>query len=263
MTWWILTSQRHFPSPTSLAIYAITNHADHLFASWATWKPRRHPIYRVIRGTERLCGYRYIWDTPNIAEQSQSGDTLAHTFHLADLTPGSTIWFYLWAPDGPYGLEIQGPLSWVTLPEISMPSACLFHSLNQEIPDHVSTDVLFDSALWDDGGFWQPGLLPNKLSIPVSGLYHIGLAIRYTPFDEHGVRFWIQLSTGHLLARHSHHIGAIAWDGTEFTMSRIWPFQAGEWAKVLTYHNGVGNRLIPTESFSSPHFWIVYLGPSP
>lgn len=113
---WTLTRTYHFATFTSLLVVANTNVADHLFMAWAYHKPRRVPIYRRRRGVNILCGYKYVWDTPFVAEQLEENDTLEHSFFLPNLPRASTIWFYLNAPDGPYGLEIQGPLMWVTLP---------------------------------------------------------------------------------------------------------------------------------------------------
>lgn len=116
MAWWILTYWYNHPYPTSMHHWARTNFPDHLFMKWSTVRPTRSRILKNIRGKWVHCGYRYYWNTPNVAEQTQYGDTIEHHFYLQDLTPGSTIWFYLGAPGGPYGLEVQGPLSHVTLP---------------------------------------------------------------------------------------------------------------------------------------------------
>lgn len=116
MTWWVLTSSKHFPRPTSLRVLATTNLLDHLFMAWSYYQPSRTPIYRTIRGLRVHCGYKYVWDTPFIAEQTQSGDTFTHTFDLSALTPATTIWYYLFAPGGPGNFQIQGPLQSVKLP---------------------------------------------------------------------------------------------------------------------------------------------------
>lgn len=113
--WWILHQLSIIPEIDALLVFAFTTQADHLFMCWAYHEPRRHPIYRTIRGVEVLCGYEYIWDTPNLAEQIETGDTIEHLFYLIQLRPASVVWFYVWAPDGPYGLQIQGPLMHVSL----------------------------------------------------------------------------------------------------------------------------------------------------
>lgn len=115
MTWWVLSKFSATPGFTTLDVRANTSHEDHLFLAWAYHKPARHPIYRIVRGKRVRCGYKYVWDTPTIAEQVQSGDTLYHRFSLLNLQSNSTIWFYIFAPDGPFGLEIQGPLQHATL----------------------------------------------------------------------------------------------------------------------------------------------------
>lgn len=116
MTWWALT--QHAPDATfnSLTLRSNTNNPAHCFASWAYHKPARHRLYKTVRGKLIPCGYRYIWDSPNVAEQTQPGDTLFHRINLTDLSLGATIWYYVWAPEGPAGLNCQGPLMHYTLP---------------------------------------------------------------------------------------------------------------------------------------------------
>jgi len=118
MSWWVIIYHHATAKPTSLRVAAATDQADHLFMAWSFHKPARSPIYRVVRGLRILCGFKYIWDTPNIQEQIQPGDTNTHSWYLPDLPERSVIWYYLFAPDGPYGNEIQGPLQWAVLPPI-------------------------------------------------------------------------------------------------------------------------------------------------
>lgn len=108
--WWVLRSLLITPATYACEVACVTSDADHVYVAYAPWRPARHPIYRTFRGRTHLCGYQYIWDTPTIAEQTEPGDTLQHTINLAPLTPETTYWAYVFAPDGPYGLEIQGPL---------------------------------------------------------------------------------------------------------------------------------------------------------
>lgn len=122
MTWWTLRRLQIGPSSTTAAIACTTSVPDHLFCAWAPWAPRRHPRYRIYRGKSHLCGYDYIWDTPNITEQQMPGDTDFHLMALKNLTPSTTYWGYVFAPDGPYGLEVQGPLfNFTTLPPVPGP----------------------------------------------------------------------------------------------------------------------------------------------
>lgn len=113
--WWVLTSQHRLPGFTTLAVLATTNVEDHLFMAWQYFPPTRVNIWRTIRGQRIHCGYQWRWDNPFLAEQLQSGDTINHSFHIRNLTPGSTIWWYNYAPGGPYDREIQGPLNSVKL----------------------------------------------------------------------------------------------------------------------------------------------------
>lgn len=114
--WWVLTSQKSMPLHDSLRVVATTNAWDHLWMCWHYYKPARVPVYRTIRGIKKLCGYKYTWYRPHITRQIEPGDTKTHSWQLSDLIPGTTVWFYLYAPGGPYGLQIQGPLTSAKLP---------------------------------------------------------------------------------------------------------------------------------------------------
>jgi len=116
MTWWVLTGLQATPAPTSAVVLASTNNADFLYMAWAYHKPSWEARYKTVRGRRLLCGHYWKWDTPTITPQTEPGDTLTHTFSLSNLTPLSTIWYYLFALEGPYDREIQGPLCWFTLP---------------------------------------------------------------------------------------------------------------------------------------------------
>lgn len=116
MTPWVLTSLHAFPATTSATVVAATNTIDHLFMLWQYFPPIRKPIYKTIRGKRLLCGYKYAWANPHIAEQVESGNTIEHTFFIDNLTPRSTIWLYVWAPLGARRGGVQGPLINFTLP---------------------------------------------------------------------------------------------------------------------------------------------------
>ncbi|MBA7569736.1 hypothetical protein ES708_11477 [subsurface metagenome] len=108
--WWIIVGQGIEVGFTWLRIFSSTDVPDHLYIAWATWPPTQREIWKVVRGVRIFCGIKYIWDTPNICEQAEEGDTLIHRFFISGIPTMSRIWWYLNAPGGPYGLEIQGPL---------------------------------------------------------------------------------------------------------------------------------------------------------
>ncbi len=113
--WWLILGTGHEIGFTSLHVYASTSTEDHLYMAWALHKPVEREIWRIVRGKRVFCGIKYIWDTPYIAEQSQEGDTLFHSFYISGLPALRSVWYYLNAPAGPYGYEIQGPLMHVEL----------------------------------------------------------------------------------------------------------------------------------------------------
>ena len=156
MTWWVETYLLCAQTGASLAVLAETNLADHLFMSWSYLHPTRHPIFTTIRGVLKPCGYKYIWDTPTIVEQDQAGDTTAHRFYLPALTTPSTIWFYLWAPAGPYGLEIQSPLHRADLAALPPHPDYLQWLFNTNMEGWVQTDA---PVIWFNDGSPLPGCL--------------------------------------------------------------------------------------------------------
>ncbi|GAH72741.1 unnamed protein product, partial [marine sediment metagenome] len=113
--WWILTRLQATPAATHLTVTTKTNNPGHLFMHWAYYKPRRGPIVKIERGKTIICGYLWKWDTPNIAEQLELGETTTHNFFLENLIPGATIWYYLDTPPDLFHLPCQSPLFWVTL----------------------------------------------------------------------------------------------------------------------------------------------------
>ena len=121
MTWWTIRGLYTGLAPFTAAISCRTSQDDHCFIKWAPWEPRRHELWRIFRGKDYRCGYKYIWDTPNLTEQSGYGDTEFHLFVLKDLTPATDYWGYIFAPDGPYGQEIQGPLMHWKTPAVVIP----------------------------------------------------------------------------------------------------------------------------------------------
>jgi len=114
--WWVYLSQDTLPSYDSLTVVSQTTEPAHLFMVWDYVAPVNVPIYKTIRGEKILCGYRYRWTKIHLVEQSEYGADTTHTFRAADLAQGSTIWFYVFFPTGPYGKQLQGPLTSIALP---------------------------------------------------------------------------------------------------------------------------------------------------
>lgn len=262
MAWWVLTLLYNSRAWTSLFTQAETNLADHLFMAWATWQPARTPIYRTVRGTTIWCGYKYIWDTPHIVEQNESGDTHTHTFAVAPLHPTDHVWYYLFAIAGPYGQPCQSALIHIEPPEIPMPSARIFHSVDQTIPATTFTYLTFDSELWDDGGFHSPAA-PTRLTIPQTGLYAVGCCARFLTAVQANASCAIRQNGNQTIAYESHFISATGWAGAGFNLHTTMRFLAGDYLQIQVYNAAAGNKDIAADQLYSPHFWIVYLGPYP
>lgn len=262
MPWWILTLLHNSRAWTSLYTLAWTNRQEHLFMAWANYKPSRKHIYRNVRGTRVFCGYQYVWDTPNLAEHDQSGDTYTHTFRVAPLQPTDHVWYYLFSFPGPYGLQCQGPLIHIHPPEIPMPSARVFHSVTQTIPQWTPTYLTFDSELWDDGNFHDPAA-PDRLTISEPGLYEIGCGFRWTTYFAHNTSCAIRRNGVNTIAFHTHAVSATGWAGAAFTLHTTMRLQAGDFLQVQVYSSNAFPSDIPNDQLFSPHFWIAQIGPYP
>lgn len=95
MGWWVLTYLENNRALDSLHVFAETNHPAHLIMAWSTFKPARRPIYRIVRGARIFCGWKYVWDTPNLTEQMQPLDTFEHLFKIDSLDSSDHIWYLL------------------------------------------------------------------------------------------------------------------------------------------------------------------------
>jgi len=157
-TWWVIVDLGHEPGYTDLRVFASTSVEDHLWMSWATHRPTQREIWRIVRGKRIYCGFKYIWDTPNVAEQTDPGDTLAHRFYISGIEAGSEVWYYLHAPNGPYGLEIQGPLTHVHLLTVPAWSTCAYFASH--------TKGMFRTADLSGPGGPQPTWIPDNAGLP-------------------------------------------------------------------------------------------------
>ena len=154
---WVLTYQEAFPRATSALIWATTNAYTHLLVAWQYWKPDRRPIYRTIRGRTTVCGYRWVWHNPYLTEQNEPGWTLDHTFSLSNLTPLSTIWYYVFSPSGLYDRPEQGPLSHFHLPTVAPWSTPVYVATKQK--------GVYYTALFVPPGPPQPTWTPINLGL--------------------------------------------------------------------------------------------------
>lgn len=117
MTWWTLTYLDNNRSLHHLIVLAATNHPAHLMMAWSRYKPARQPVYRNVRGKRVFCGWKYIWDTPNLLEQQQPLDTFEHTFDTISLALGDHVWYFLYSTTKLYERYCQSPLIHVWPPQ--------------------------------------------------------------------------------------------------------------------------------------------------
>lgn len=262
MWWWILTYLDNDRSQTALVVLAHTNHPAHLFMAWATVEPARRPIYRNVRGKRVFCGWKYIWDTPNLVEQAETLDTFDHIFVATPLLPHDHVWYFLFSTKKLYERYCQSPLIHVPPPEVAVASARIFHSADQNIPGMVPTAITFDSVLWDDYNFYDPAQ-PTRLSIPVGALYQIGGSTHFLAPPAVGLRAALRLNAATALARHSAYIPAGGWADVDLSLTTQMRFQPGDFLELVIYQTkGVPIALEATPNYS-PHFWIRLVGAYP
>jgi len=110
MTWWVLKYLDNDRDPTSLTVLARTPERCHMFIRWWKVMPRRHMIYRNIRGATKYCGWKYFWAESHCHEQKQPGYTYEHLFGPIPLDPHDHVWYYLFSMMTAPPMEHQGPL---------------------------------------------------------------------------------------------------------------------------------------------------------
>lgn len=118
MGWWVLTFLENFRTLHHLNVLAGTNRPTHLTMAWARHAPARQAVYRTVRGKRVFCGWKYIWDTPNLTEQLQPGTTYDHTFGPLSLASMDHVWYVLHSPGIAPGTFCQSPLIHVWPPEL-------------------------------------------------------------------------------------------------------------------------------------------------
>lgn len=126
MARWTITYLAHEIGTTYIFVSSNTSKPGHLTVSWSYHRPGREIIYRTVRGKLIRCGYRYIWDTPNLVEQQEEGDTMIHGFLLENLVPDSDIWYYQHEAQPPSEWECQGSLHMLHTLYVGAPGAYLY-----------------------------------------------------------------------------------------------------------------------------------------
>lgn len=182
MTWWVLTKLQNITDGSSLVSLSETNVADHLFMYWSYNQPRRQPIYRRVRGTLKFCGWKYIWDTPNLEEQLEYGDTKPHTFYLPSLLSDRYIYYLLFAPGGPYDLPIQSALItyWIGVPPEPPRAILLLSEVPKYITGGVWAPVEHEILAYDYGAMDFRNGVP-EIKITATGLYRVGFQHWWIP----------------------------------------------------------------------------------
>lgn len=84
------------PSATQVKIVATTDTASHLWLRWTDVHPRIHYQTERRRGTAWMTDLRFCFDVFTDIEQDEGGDTLTHTWTIADWPYCTTKYFYLY-----------------------------------------------------------------------------------------------------------------------------------------------------------------------
>lgn len=262
MWWWTLTYLDNDRSQTGLVVAAATNLQAHLMMAWATHEPSRKRRYRNVRGKSVPCGWVYIWDTPNLVEQDQSGYTFEHTFVTTPLQAHDHVWYYLFSTRTLYERYCQSALIHVPPPEVEMASARIFNSVDQVAYIHAFTTVHFDSVLYDDHNFYNPAD-PTKLTIPAGALYSFGANLALSTAASGKASLEILLNGGPPVTRHDHLIEDTGWAGATLSLQTDMPLHPDDFLQLRVYYAGMGNRDIKAAPNYSPHFWIRLVGAYP
>lgn len=204
MSVWVLTFLKNSRSYSTLVTWATTNTRHHFFMAWSRYKPTKKLIWKTVRGKVILCGWRWVWDTPNIDEQLLPGDTHQHNWRFIHLAPDDHFWYYLFTRDGPYGQEIQGPL-------VHVPPFLPFYWTARM---YVATNL---KGIFYTNTFSGPGGAPPIWYTVNGGLFSLKIK---------------QLCADPLGAEYGQY--AIAGDPGDHILYRRWPSLSPAWIPILT-----------------------------
>ena len=112
------------------------------------------------------------------------------------------------------------------------PAARITRSTDQALPDSTTTTVVFDTVVFDTGGFFSL-LNPERLTAPVSGKYQIGAQVRMNAAATAGDRqIYIRVNGSDLVAIAVSNISPGGLVVIDLNLSTLYHLNAGDFVEV-------------------------------
>ena len=123
------------------------------------------------------------------------------------------------------------------------------------IPDSVVTVLNFDSEVEDPYGM-HDSVNPSRITIPVTGRYHIGTCFHYVA-NATGVRAWIiQVNGTTSIAADNSQATTTGGFRTGRVLSTDYPLNKNDYVEVAAFQNSGGALNVTALTAFTPHFWV-------
>lgn len=116
-------------------------------------------------------------------------------------------------------------------------SARIYHDTTVSIADNTVTVLAFNQELWDTHAF-HSGLVNNtRLTIPITGLYHVTFNARFAGHAATTTRQLLIRRNGIATFEAITRVASIAGDGSDFCLCVDVLLTAGDYLEFLVYQN--------------------------
>lgn len=136
--------------------------------------------------------------------------------------------------------------------------ARVYHTANTTLTNNVISYLAFNSERYDVGGFHDNAVNNSRLTIPVAGLYLVGLHIEL-PQNATGNRtLAIRLNGGSVIATTiTPGSTGDASGANRFALITPYEFAAGDYVEAGVRQSSGGNLDVVAAAPYSPEFWII------
>lgn len=144
------------------------------------------------------------------------------------------------------------------VPTAAMTSARVRRTTDQSTSNATLTDITFDAARWDDGGYWDSGT-PEQLTVPSDGLYLFTAHVEWDNNSTGKRVVLIELNDATVISVTEHGAAGAGTQSTNQTTSTVWRCTAGDYAKVVVRQYSGGALAVKALSAYSPEFTVTRL----
>ena len=142
-------------------------------------------------------------------------------------------------------------------PEFNRPIVKIRRTAAQTIPNNTATAVTYTATVFDTNGMFDLGN-PTRLTIPITGLYLMGLYYEWPVSANTAREVFFRLNGSMELDRQSLISANAAVPNHQQNHVYPWFFSAGDYVETLAFQTSGGDLALGVATF--PTFWMTYLG---